>query len=63
MVQPKATVVYGALLMIVAVLGATLVAISDLPTWLSIVLYVLAGVAALVGALWTLRDEEPPRRR
>jgi hypothetical protein len=57
------TPVYGALLIIGAMIGATVVWRSDLPGWLRAGLLVLALPVALVGWVMTFRDLTPPRRR
>jgi len=61
--HPRRTVVYGAALIIGAMVGATFVWESALPNWLTGVLLVLALVMALVGWGMTFRDLSPRRRR
>jgi UDP-N-acetylmuramyl pentapeptide phosphotransferase/UDP-N-acetylglucosamine-1-phosphate transferase len=60
---PGRTVVLGALLVVAAMVGATLVWEAALPGWLTGVLLVVALVMALVGWIMTFRDLSPPRRR
>jgi UDP-N-acetylmuramyl pentapeptide phosphotransferase/UDP-N-acetylglucosamine-1-phosphate transferase len=60
---PGRTVVLGALLIVAAMVGATLVWEAALPGWLTGVLLVVALVMALVGWIMTFRDLSPPRRR
>jgi UDP-N-acetylmuramyl pentapeptide phosphotransferase/UDP-N-acetylglucosamine-1-phosphate transferase len=59
------TPAYGGLLVVAAMVGATLVVRSgaDWPGWVRPVVIAVAVVAILVGALLTLRDRTPPRRR
>ena len=57
--HPMRTPVYGALLIVGAMLGSILVWEGGLPTWLRNCLMVVA----LVGWLMTFRDLSPPRRR
>jgi hypothetical protein len=61
--HPMRTPVYGALLIIGAMLGATVVWQGGLPTWLRTSLLGLALIAALAGWLMTFRDLSPSRRR
>jgi UDP-N-acetylmuramyl pentapeptide phosphotransferase/UDP-N-acetylglucosamine-1-phosphate transferase len=61
--HPMRTPVYGGLLIVVAMLGATWVWQGGLPIWLRNSLLVLALVAALAGWLMTFRDLSPRRRR
>ena len=61
--HPRRTVVYGAALIVAAMVGATLVWESALPGWLTAVLLVLTLVMALVGWGMTFRDLSPSRRR
>jgi UDP-N-acetylmuramyl pentapeptide phosphotransferase/UDP-N-acetylglucosamine-1-phosphate transferase len=61
--HPMRTPVYGGLLIVGAMLGATLVWQSGLPAWLRNALLVLALIAALAGWLMTFRDLSPSRRR
>jgi UDP-N-acetylmuramyl pentapeptide phosphotransferase/UDP-N-acetylglucosamine-1-phosphate transferase len=61
--HPRRTVVYGALLIVGAMVGATFVWEADLPGWLTAVLLVTALVAALVGWVMTFRDLSPRRPR
>jgi UDP-N-acetylmuramyl pentapeptide phosphotransferase/UDP-N-acetylglucosamine-1-phosphate transferase len=57
------TPVYGGLLIVGAMLGATLVWQGGLPSWLRNCLMVLALIVALAGWLMTFRDLTPSRRR
>ena len=62
--HPMRTPVYGGLLIAAAMIGATL-AVSggrSWPGWARVVVYAVAVVAILAGALLTLRDRTPPRR-
>ena len=61
--HPMRTPVYGALLIIGAMLGSILVWEGGEPTWLRNGLLVLALIVAFVGWLLTFRDLSPPRRR
>src|SRR3954453_15966653 len=61
--HPMRTPVYGGLLIVGAMLGATVVWQGGLPSWLRNALLVLALVAALAGWLMTFRDLSPSRRR
>ena len=61
--HPRRTVVYGALLIVGAMVGATLVWESALPGWSKAVLLVVALVAALAGWIMTFRDLTPSRRK
>jgi UDP-N-acetylmuramyl pentapeptide phosphotransferase/UDP-N-acetylglucosamine-1-phosphate transferase len=61
--HPMRTPVYGGLLIVAAMLGATVVWQGGLPTWLRDVLLVLALIAAVAGSLMTFRDLTPSRRR
>jgi UDP-N-acetylmuramyl pentapeptide phosphotransferase/UDP-N-acetylglucosamine-1-phosphate transferase len=61
--HPMRTPVYGGLLIVGAMLGATWVWQGGLPTWLRNSLLVLALIAALAGWLMTFRDLSPSRRR
>jgi UDP-N-acetylmuramyl pentapeptide phosphotransferase/UDP-N-acetylglucosamine-1-phosphate transferase len=61
--HPMRTPVYGALLIIGAMLGSILVWEGTLPTWLRNCLMVVALIVAFVGWLMTFRDLSPPRRR
>jgi UDP-N-acetylmuramyl pentapeptide phosphotransferase/UDP-N-acetylglucosamine-1-phosphate transferase len=61
--HPMRTPVYGALLIVGAMVGATLVWQSGLPGWLRGALLVLALPVALAGWLMTFRDLSPRRRR
>jgi len=61
--HPMRTPVYGALLIIAAMLGATWAWESGLPIWLRNSLMVLALIAALAGWLMTFRDLSPPPKR
>ncbi|WP_138757985.1 hypothetical protein [Modestobacter altitudinis] len=62
--HPMRTPVYGGLLIAAAMIGATLAVTGDRswPGWARVVVYTVAVVAVLVGALLTLRDRTPPRR-
>ena len=53
--HPMRTPFYGVLLVVTAMLGATLVSAAG-PTWLRVVVYVLAVPAALIGFVMTFRD-------
>jgi UDP-N-acetylmuramyl pentapeptide phosphotransferase/UDP-N-acetylglucosamine-1-phosphate transferase len=57
------TPLYGGLLIVGAMLGATLVWQGGLPNWLRNCLMVLALIVALAGWLMTFRDLSPSRRR
>ena len=61
--HPRRTPVYGGLLIVAAMVGATVVWVNDVPDWLTTVLLLVALVAALAGWLMTFRDLTPPRRR
>ena len=61
--HPRRTVVYGAALIVAAMVGATFVWESALPSWLTGALLVLALVMALAGWIMTFRDLSPRRRR
>ena len=61
--HPRRTPVYGGLLIVAAMIGATLVWQHLGVIWLRDALLVLALVAALAGWLMTFRDLTPPRRR
>jgi len=61
--HPMRTPVYGGLLIVAAMLGATWAWQSGLPVWLRDALLVLALIAALAGWLMTFRDLSPSRRR
>jgi UDP-N-acetylmuramyl pentapeptide phosphotransferase/UDP-N-acetylglucosamine-1-phosphate transferase len=61
--HPRRTVVYGAALIVAAMVGATFAWESGLPRWLTTVLLVVALVMALVGWVMTFRDLSPRRRR
>jgi UDP-N-acetylmuramyl pentapeptide phosphotransferase/UDP-N-acetylglucosamine-1-phosphate transferase len=61
--HPRRTPVYGGLLIVAAMVGATVVWVNDVPGWLTTVLLLVALVAALAGWLMTFRDMTPPRRR
>ncbi|SFK88438.1 hypothetical protein [Geodermatophilus ruber] len=61
--HPRRTPVYGGLLIVAAMVGATLVWSSGLPGWLRTALLVGALVMALAGWLMTFRDLSSPRRR
>jgi UDP-N-acetylmuramyl pentapeptide phosphotransferase/UDP-N-acetylglucosamine-1-phosphate transferase len=62
--HPRRTPVYGGLLILVAMVGATLVVYQggSWPGWLRTVLLVLAIPLAVAGWLLTFRDLTPPRR-
>jgi UDP-N-acetylmuramyl pentapeptide phosphotransferase/UDP-N-acetylglucosamine-1-phosphate transferase len=61
--HPMRTPVYGGLLIVGAMLGATVVWQGGLVVWLRDALLVLALIAALAGWLMTFRDLSPSRRR
>jgi uncharacterized membrane protein YccC len=63
--HPRRTVVYGALLIVAAMVGATVVWVAGrgLPPWLRDALLVLALPVALVGWVMTFRDLSPRRSR
>ena len=63
--HPMRTPVYGALLIASAMVGSTLAVTygQGWPGWTRTVVLVVAVVAILVGAVLTLRDRTPPRRR
>jgi hypothetical protein len=63
--HPMRTPVYGALLIVGAMLGATLVVVrgDGLPRWLYAGLLLLAIPVALAGWIMTFRDLSQPRRR
>jgi UDP-N-acetylmuramyl pentapeptide phosphotransferase/UDP-N-acetylglucosamine-1-phosphate transferase len=61
--HPRRTVVYGAALIVAAMVGATLVWEAALPGWLTALLLVLTLVMALAGWVMTFRDLSPRRRR
>ncbi|WP_116449654.1 hypothetical protein [Blastococcus litoris] len=60
--HPMRTPVYGGLLIVAAMLGATWAWQAALPVWLRDVLLVVALLAALAGWLMTFRDLTPSRR-
>jgi hypothetical protein len=62
-VSPGKTVVVGALPVVAAMVGATLVWRSGLPGAAKAVLLVVALVAAVGGWILTFRDLSRPRRR
>lgn len=57
------TPVYGALLIIGAVLGSIAVWEGSEPAWLRNCLMIVALLVAFTGWLMTFRDLSPPRRR
>lgn len=62
--HPERTPVYGAALMIAAMLSGLAVQVwSKPPLVVRVIVLVAALVAAIVGAGMTLRDLTPPRRR
>jgi UDP-N-acetylmuramyl pentapeptide phosphotransferase/UDP-N-acetylglucosamine-1-phosphate transferase len=61
--HPRRTVVYGAALIVAAMVGATLIWEAGLPRWLTGVLLVVTLVMALAGWIMTFRDLSPRRRR
>jgi UDP-N-acetylmuramyl pentapeptide phosphotransferase/UDP-N-acetylglucosamine-1-phosphate transferase len=61
--HPRRTVVYGALLIVAAMVGATVVWDSALPRWLRTALLLVALGMALVGWVMTFRDLAPRRPR
>jgi UDP-N-acetylmuramyl pentapeptide phosphotransferase/UDP-N-acetylglucosamine-1-phosphate transferase len=60
--HPMRTPVYGGLLIVAAMVGATLVWVNDVPGWLTVALLLVALAMALAGWLMTFRDLTPPRR-
>ncbi len=60
--HPMRTPVYGALLIIAAMIGSTLVWESGWPGWLRTGLLFVALAVAITGWLMTFRDLTPPRR-
>jgi UDP-N-acetylmuramyl pentapeptide phosphotransferase/UDP-N-acetylglucosamine-1-phosphate transferase len=61
--HPRRTVVYGAALIVAAMVGATFVWEAALPGWLTAVLLIVTLVMALAGWIMTFRDLSPRRRR
>ena len=61
--DPRMTVVAGALLIVAAMVGATVVWLSGLPGAAKTVLLLLALVLAIGGWVMTFRDLSRPRRR
>ena len=61
--DPRWTVVVGGLLIVAAMVGATVVWLSALPGAVKVVLLVVALVAAVAGWIFTFRDLSRPRRR
>src|SRR3954465_11872397 len=61
--HPMRTPVYGGLLIVGAMIGASMVWLSGLPIWLRNLLLVLALVAAIAGWIMTFRDLSQPLRR
>jgi UDP-N-acetylmuramyl pentapeptide phosphotransferase/UDP-N-acetylglucosamine-1-phosphate transferase len=63
--HPMRTPVYGGLLVVTAMIGASVVWVDGgaLPGWLRTALLVLALPVGLVGWLLTFRDATPRRRR
>jgi UDP-N-acetylmuramyl pentapeptide phosphotransferase/UDP-N-acetylglucosamine-1-phosphate transferase len=61
--HPMRTPVYGGLLIVGAMVGATLSWLSGLPGWLLGACLVLALVAAFAGWIMTFRDLSQPLRR
>ena len=61
--HPMRTPVYGGLLIVGAMVGATLVWQAGLVPWLRTTLMLLALVAAIAGWLMTFRDLSRPSRR
>jgi hypothetical protein len=61
--DPRWTVVLGGLLIVSAMVGATVAWRSGLPGALKAVLLVLALLAAVAGWVMTFRDLSNPRRR
>jgi hypothetical protein len=63
--HPGRTVVSGALLVVAAMIGATIVWEGGLPAWAKGMLLVLALLMAITGWLLTFRDlsTPPPRSR
>jgi UDP-N-acetylmuramyl pentapeptide phosphotransferase/UDP-N-acetylglucosamine-1-phosphate transferase len=62
--HPMRTPAYGGLLIVVAMIGATLAEANGQgwPGWVRTVVLAVAVLAILVGAGLTLRDRTPPRR-
>ena len=63
MADPRWTAVVGALMIVAAMVGATVVWVSGLPGAAKTVLLVVALVAAIGGWILTFRDLSRPRRR
>ena len=61
--DPRWTVVLGALLVVAAMVGATVVWLSGLPGAAKAVLLVLALIAAVTGWIMTFRDLSRPLPR
>ena len=61
--SPGRTVVLGAALIVVAMVGSTFVWLSALPGWAKVLLLILALIGALTGWVMTFRDLSPPRNR
>ena len=61
--HPRRTPVYGGLLIIAAMVGATVVWVNHLPGWVTTAALILALLAAIIGWLMTFRDLSNPRRR
>ena len=61
--HPMRTPVYGALLIIGAMVGSVVVWQGSEPTWLRNCLMVVALLVAFAGWLMTFRDLSPPRGR
>ena len=53
--HPMRTPFYGVLLIVAAMVVSTLASVTG-PTWLRVVVYILAAPAALVGFVMTFRD-------
>jgi UDP-N-acetylmuramyl pentapeptide phosphotransferase/UDP-N-acetylglucosamine-1-phosphate transferase len=61
--DPRWTVVLGGLMIVAAMIGATVVWLSGLPGAAKTVLLVVALLAAIAGWIFTFRDLSRPRRR
>jgi UDP-N-acetylmuramyl pentapeptide phosphotransferase/UDP-N-acetylglucosamine-1-phosphate transferase len=61
--HPMRTPVYGALLIIGAMIGSVVVWQGSEPIWLRNSLMVVLLIVAFTGWLMTFRDLSPPRRR
>jgi len=54
--RPVQVVLLGAVLIVAAMVGASLVTVNQVPSPIRIVVYVLAVIAALAGSIMTLKD-------